>query len=129
MKSPGDSVLTGGTTACLTPSLAPAGIAAADMWACWVSAGTPSPLTLSSMHFFLKLSDIHVFSLCVGEVWQEGIGAGMFFGTGCTVSLRSLVRFKNCRLSSFWKGAEGTAWLAALIDVLPSEHQCSISVA
>lgn len=49
----------------------------------------------------------------------------MFFDLGCTVSLKALVRFKNCRVSSFWKGAvnsvaKGVACLTALIDVLPS---------
>lgn len=81
---------------------------------------------LSSMCFFLKLSGMHVICMCIGEMWQERIRAGMFFGMGCTVPLKSLARFENCRISSFWKGAlstvtEGMACLAALIDVLLSE--------
>lgn len=47
----------------------------------------------------------------------------MFFAMDCTVSLKSLAKFKNGRILSFWKGApntvtEGMGCLAALVDVL-----------
>lgn len=88
---------------------------------------TLHPLWLSSsMDFFLKLNDTHVFCGCVGEGCRKRTRVGMFFGT----SFKVLARFGKYGTSSFWKGAVslvtgGIECLAALINECPSIWEAS----